>query len=390
MITAEATLGATRTPPISPSIRILVAGISTTANCGVRDHARILSETLERNGAQVTTTWLEQSAGSFGVAKLSRELWLQRKLNRHETLIVHYSVFAYARRGIPIGVPLLALALRCLGTPVVLFAHEFAYPWGTRGWRGAIQAATQRAALLPLVGACDAVVVTTEDRLRWLETRRWLPRRAVVCAPVFSNIRPNPSRVLPQEIPGRIGVFSFGAEGLEAKLVTAAVAEVARERPGAHLVLIGAPGPQSAAGQRWQQAATNVQCPLTFTGMASEAETSERLSTCQLIVFPDPAGPSSRKTSLAAALTHARAVIALNGPQSWSELLAASAIVIVEPRLQPLAAALENLLADDVARSAIARKALAFAKDHLTTENAAATILDVSLAARANRTKRVS
>lgn len=390
MIAAEATPGPTTTPNISPSIRILVAGISTTANCGVRDHARILSETLERNGAQVTTSWLEQFTGPFGVAKLARELWRQRKLKQHETLIVHYSVFAYARRGIPIGVPFLALTLRCLGTPVVLFAHEFAYPWGRRGWRGAIQATTQRAALLPLIGTCDAIVVTTEDRLRWLETRWWLPRRAVVCAPVFSNIRPNPSLALPQEVPGRIGVFSFGAEGLDAKLVTAAVAEVARERPNAHLVLIGAPGPQSAPGQRWRQAAADAKCPLTFTGMASEAETSERLSTCQLIIFPDPAGPSSRKTSLAAALTHARAVIALNGPQSWSELVAAGAIVIVEPRLQPLAAALADLLADDVTRSAIARRALAFANAFLAAENTAATVLNVSLAARANRTKRVS
>lgn len=360
-----------------PSLQVVVAGISSTKVCGVRDHARILTSALEDRGVKVTSLWVEAPSGASGVTELVRSLRRQTRAEQPDAVLLHYSVFAYAWRGLPLGVPLLAMMLRRLNVRSVLFAHEFAYPWGRRGWRGAVHAATQRAALAPLVAASSAVVVTTRERVLWLRTRWWLPQRPMACAPVFSNISPHPSSRSIAPVPGRVGLFSFGAEGLAVEIVTGAVAEVAKRSPRTHLVLIGAPGPDSPAGEHWRMAAQVVGCPLAFTGVGEEAAVSRELAACQLVVFADPAGPSSRKTSLAAALVHGRAVVALDGPQRSEEFVDARSVVVVEPSVEALAAELTRLLADDVARLDLGARALKFAHRRVSASQTAAIVISV-------------
>jgi hypothetical protein len=313
---------------------------------------------------------------------MAAELERSCRSEQAEAVLLHYSVFSFSYRGIPIGVPALAIRLRRLGIPIVLFAHEFAYPWGRRGWRGAVHAATQRAALLPLVELATAVIVTTPERARWLRTRWWLPRRPVDFAPVFSNIRPHPSSNPASPKAGRVGLFSFGAEGLAIELVVGAVADVSRDLPDTHLTLIGAPGSESDVGHAWQRAAEAVGCPIEFTGIADEAEVSRQLSTCQLVVFGDPAGASSRKTSLAAPLAHGRAVVALTGPHNWDALIEARAVSLVAPTRSVLASELARLLRDDAERGAAERRAQAFAASHLSPDQAAHTVAQVLMTAQ--------
>ena len=82
-------------------------------------------------------------------------------------------------------------------------AHELAYPWGRGGWRGRLWATTQRGALIELLRAAAAVIVTSEDQQRWLGPapgshgglRRWrrcsptCPRRAAASSAARARSR---------------------------------------------------------------------------------------------------------------------------------------------------------------------------------------------------------
>lgn len=356
-------------------MKVVVAGISDGPFCGVHDHAEVLSNALREAGLSVTTAWSHAAPGATRTRRFGHELRRRCQEVRPAAVLLHYSVFSFSYRGVPAGVPALAARLRRLGIPVVLFAHEFAYPWGRRGWRGAIHAVTQRVALIPLFSASAVVVVTTPERVRWLRTRGWLAGRPVLLTPVFSNIMPPKLGNPPATEPGRIGLFGFGAEGQAIDLVVGAVADVAHRSTAAHLMLIGSPGPDSPAAEQWKFAARAANCPLTFTGAADSAEVSRQLRSCQLIVFADPAGPTSRKTSLAAALAHGQVVVALDGPQRWGDLVEAGAVVVVDSTRAALAARLDDLLAHATDRAVIAERALSFAEQHLDPRRAAATVL---------------
>lgn len=358
-------------------MRVLVAGASDGSICGVRDHARVLSAALRELGMTVGTVWVDAKQRTPSL--LSHALAARCGDEAPDVVLFHYSVFTFSHRGIPGGVPALAAQLWLLRVPVVLFAHEFAYPWGRRGWRGALQAGTQRAALVPLVSAATTLIATTPERVDWLRSRRWLPQRRVAVVRVFSTITPHPTSAETPPVPGRIGLFSFGTEGLAADAVTRAVAAVARRSPEVHLTLIGAPGPDSPAGDHWRRAANAAGCRIAFTGVAEEAEVSRQLAACQIIVFADPAGPSPRKTSLAAALAHGRAVVALDGPQRWLDLIDCGGAVVVEPQAQTLSNELGRLLADEDARADVGRRGQALYEAELAPERAALRVRDLLL-----------
>lgn len=369
-------------------MNILVAGVSDGSFCGVQDHAAVLSNALGETGLTVTTVWLDAASGVARATRLGHELYRRCQEVRPAAVLLHYSVFSFSYRGVPAGVPALAACLWRLGIPVVLFAHEFAYPWGRRGWRGAVHAATQRVALAPLFFASAAVIVTTVERVCWLRTRRWLPRRPVVFIPVFSNISPSESAHASAKEPGRIGLFSFGAEGLAVDIVIGAVADVARRCPDAHLVLIGGPGPESPTSEQWRRAANAAGCRVAFTGVVEEVELSRQLAACEIIVFADPVGPSSRKTSLAAALAHGLAVVALDGPQSWRELIDCGGVVVVEPQVQALSNALGRLLADNDARADVGLRGQALYEAELAPEWAAQRVRKVLFDTQGPRWRR--
>jgi len=159
--------------------------------------------------------------------------------------------------------------------------------------------------------------------------------------------------------------------------VTGAIADIARSRPDAHLALIGAPGPGGGAAARRRQGAAAAGCPLVFTGVEGEAAVSRQLASCEALVFADPSGPTSRRTSLAAGLAHGKPVVALDGPQTWRDLVAAGAVSVVEPSRGALAGELLRLLASPVARAAQGDQAEAFYRAHLSPEHAAETFLTV-------------
>ncbi len=312
-------------------------------------------------GCTVTRLWWERDE-DWSIRRTHRELraWLQgvQEAARHthmDAVLLHYSVFTWGRRGLPVHVPLLARGLANLNAPLALLLHEFAYPLRRRGWRGASWAVTQRLALLPMMAVAGGAIVTSEDRVRWLSSRPWLPSRALVAVPVFSNLPGPPARREPgretRSMDLRVGVLGYGNETFAADPVAGAIALLASRGVDTRLLMIGAPGVESARGREWSVAAERAGCAqaLRFTGTLTLPDLSSAVAEQDVIVLPDTLGPTPGKTSLAAALSHGVPVVALDGPSRWEALVQQRAVVLASDA-EGVAAALLTLWEDRDAR----------------------------------------
>jgi glycosyltransferase involved in cell wall biosynthesis len=369
---------------------IAVVGVSVSQTCGVRDHAGLLADALSRNGASCSIHWLVRSETSLPGARAEIRAWtrqLARELEqrRPDAVLLHYSVFSYSYRGVPLFVRPVLSALRASKAPAVVVAHEFAYPWRLRGWRGDLWALTQRMALIPLMRAAAAVITTADFRTAWLDSRRWLPRRPTVLAPVFSNLPP--PRVGPlhhaEPIIGLFGYSSMRTAAVE--MILDALSRLRSAGPRLQLRLLGAPGRSSPVGAAWLAAARrrDLDDVLSFSGVLPGQDLADMLASCDVLLFADTPGPTSRKTSLAASLASGRPVVAIDGPNSWSELVDARAVQVVEPTAAALAAAVAALLDDEDAREALGARGRSFAEEEMgvgRTVEAVTSLLDDVLA----------
>jgi glycosyltransferase involved in cell wall biosynthesis len=357
-------------------------GISTTAICGVRDHGALLAAALEREGCPGSTHWLDRRDGTLGPARAQVGAWtkaLPAELAdaRAEAALLHYSVFSYSYRGLPLFAHPALATVRRAGLPLVTLLHEFVYPWRRDGARGAAWALSQRALLIDVVRASDALVATTDFQAEWLASRRWLVKRPVAVAPVFSNL---PAPVVPPQHEGSeavsIGLFGYAYERETIALVLGALRVLQGRGVDATLHLLGAPGAQSPAGEAWLAAAREsglARAP-SFSGLLTAQELSDALAACELLLFVDPLGPNSRKTTLAASLASGAPVLALDGPRRWGELADARAAALVPRSSQALAGALGELLADEQARERLAVRGRQFAEQRMSAPRAARTI----------------
>jgi glycosyltransferase involved in cell wall biosynthesis len=371
--------------PRAEPLRATAIGISIKEICGVRDHATLLAEALGRENVSCSLHWLQRSGGSLSAARSEIGAWaggLQDEFEETgaEAVLLHYSVFAYSYRGIPLFVgPVLAAARRA-GMPVVTILHEFVFPWNMSGLEGKVWAVSQRMRLIGVIRASAAVVVTTGQRAKWLESKRWLAKRPVAVAPVFSNL-PLADGAPPrgQEAGGeredamvggwedaeagemgdrRIGLFGYSYDEATVAKIIGALKLLGERDLDARLVLLGAPGADSPTGARWRRRARaeGVDEALTFSGTLSAQELADRLAGCQILLFADPAGPTSRKTTLAASLVSGRPVVALDGPRRWAELIDAEAAWVVAPNGEALADAVQALMADERLRESLGQR----------------------------------
>jgi glycosyltransferase involved in cell wall biosynthesis len=362
--------------------------MSEPGPCGVRDHGRLLAEQLEREGIPCSRHWLERTAGtSLRAAMAQARAWAaalpaQIDATGAEAIVVHYSCFASAYRGVPLLAHPLAGALRRSRLPVVAVLHELFYPFGRDGARGVLWASTQRLALLELMRAVDAAIATTEERCELLERTRWLPRRPTAFAPVYSNL-PAPSGA-PGRGPGgsdrpTIGMFGFHYDGNGGALVLRALDLLDERGRGVQLMLIGSPGPDSRAGQAWSARAREqgVEHNLAFTGLLDPQPLSDMLASVQLLLFADQPGPTSRKGTLAGSLASGTPVLALDGPATWPELRRAEPLRIVPRDAEALAAGIEALLGDAGARTELGARGRAFAQEEMGVARTAATVREL-------------
>ena len=364
--------------------RVAVVGMSVSSTCGVRAHADLLADALGREQVTCSRHWLSREQGSLRAGRAEVRAWtraLAAELQeaRPDAVLWHYSVFAYSYRGLPVFVGPTLSALRGAGVPVVALMHELAYPWRLGGWRGDVWALAQRARLIDVVGACAAVVVTTDFRAEWLASRRWLARRPLGVAPVFSNLPPPISRTRPDRDSPVLGLFGYSYDERAIALVLDA-ARLLRER-GVHfqLALLGAPGRASALAESWLRlaGARGLSGALAFAGPLPAQELSDELASCDVVLFADAAGPSSRKGTLAGSLASGRPLIATDGPRRWSALVRADAARVVEPSASALADAVAALLADDGAREALGARGRAFAEQSMGVARSAQVVREL-------------
>jgi glycosyltransferase involved in cell wall biosynthesis len=366
------------------ALRTASLGISTTAICGVRDHGALLAAALEREGCPCSTHWLDRAGPSLGAARAQAGAWTgalpaELQAAQADAALLHYSVFSYSYRGLPLFVHPVLAAVRRAGLPLVTILHEFVYPWRRDGLRGAAWAVSQRALLIDVMRASDALVTTTDFQAEWLASRRRLAKRPLAVAPVFSNL---PVSAAPAALPHghsaapAIGLFgySYGRETIG--LVVAALRLLQDRGVDARLELLGAPGERSAAGEAWLAAAREAglsRAP-SFSGLLAAQRLADALGACELLLFVDPLGPNSRKTTLAASLASGRPVLALDGPRRWGELAAVRAAELVPPRPQTVSDALAGLLGDAQARAQLGARGQAFAEQRMSAPRAARTI----------------
>jgi glycosyltransferase involved in cell wall biosynthesis len=333
-----------RTHPVvtAATPAILNLGISRTGPCGVRDYARVVGRALKDAGASVDTEWLDLEPGG-GPRQLRRRTarWLddvERRIDgrRYDWLAWHYSVFSYGHAGIPLVARPTARRLAATGVPVVGVLHELAYPFHRSGARGLAFAVTQRVALRSVV--------------------RSLPRRPTIALPVCANVAGGRRREQRRARPV-VGIVGFASESYLVDPVVAAIAVAA-----ADLLLIGAPGPESAQAERWREASrfAGVADRVSFTGVLDAERYADAIASVDAVVFPDEDGPSSRKGTLAAALAAGRPVVAFDGPDAWRLAVDEDAVALIAPDAGALARALAGLLRDDELRRAQGGRAAAF------------------------------
>src|SRR2546423_2623128 len=238
-------------------LRAAVVGLSASRISGVRDHATLLAEALHRHGVSCEWHWLMRSDTSLRGARSEIRKWARGlagevRRSRPDVIVGHYSVFGYAHRGVPIYVAPVMSALRATGMPVIALLHEMAYdPWRRGGSRGAVWALTHRAALIDVMRSVSAAVVTTGFRADWLGSRRWVARRPLAVAPVFSALPPPSARAGGEVEAGAVGIFGYAYEGVATALVLDAMRLLADRGRQVSLRLLGAPGRSSPAGPGW-------------------------------------------------------------------------------------------------------------------------------------------
>ena len=364
--------------------RVAVVGASLRSTCGVRDHARLLAAALEQEGVACSWHWLQREQTSLGASRAEMGAWtaaLASELERErpDAILLHYSVFAFSHKGIPLFVPQVLAALGASGAPVLTVLHEFAYPWRYGGWRGTVWALTQRALVAEVVRRSGALIVTSEVRSSWLQSRRWLPRRPVVVAPVFSNLPPPAAQPPRDRAEPVVGLFGYSYQGAAVALILDAIGAVVRGGTPVRLLLLGAPGPDSSAGEEWRRGARerDIGEALSFTGALPAQELSNGLAECDLLLFADAFGPSPRKGTLAGALASGRPVVAIDGPMTWQALLACNAAQVVPAAPGALADAIARLLEQDEEREGLGARGRAFYEREMAVERTAAATLSL-------------
>lgn len=377
--------------------RVAVVGVSESATCGVRDHGELLIEGLAGEGVAASSHWLTRRASSFKDARAeflgwTRRLSFELLAERPEAVVLQYSVFSYSYRGLPLFVRPALAAARASGAPLLALLHEYVYPWGRSGLKGGAWALTQRAALRGVIGSSSAVLVTAPQRAEWLASRRWLPEREIGLAPVYSNLPAPRAGAGVQNDPDEplVGLFGYAYEGAASALVLDALALLRSRGVGFRLQLLGAPGAASPAAAAWRAAAAarGLGGALSFSGVLPAQDLSDALARCDVLLHPEPSGPTSRKGTLAGSLASGTAVVAIDGPRGWRELIDAQAALVVAPDPAALADGIAGLLADPAARLALGVRGGEFARTAMgvpRTARAVVHALEQMLAERSSR-----
>ena len=194
-------------------------------------------------------------------------------------------------------------------------------------------------------GACSALIVTTDWRARWIGSRRLLPHRPVLVAPVFSNLPSSAPGVSPDGTEPVVGLFGYSYQGAAISLVLDAISGLRgngrQVRLGcwAHPARIprragpGSPGRQSAPCRM------HCRSPGGFGAGSIGRDRPLRRA-----AFRRCGRALAAQGTLAGSLASGRPVIAIDGRHTWRALVSAGAARVVAPEADALAGAIDSLL----------------------------------------------
>lgn len=353
------------TPPV------VVCGVIPPGPGGMRDYGELLATDLRRRGRPAVVRWQLNDGRRLLMCLGSnlRFLWAAARLRPGTRVVWNYAPISMGWRGLPGPGVLFGLVARARGARVVTVLHELAPRWRGQPWTVRVSAVASSVLLAAVLAGSDAVVVTTEHRRRRLAPFLRRPGRPLHFLPVFSNF-PVPGERPPQGDGFPVVVVDHGADYARPEVVVDAVARLRASGDG-RLVLLGSPGPGSPSGRRWEALAARAGLPdgaLSFTGIVSYLEFSRVLLSAGAVVLPNEQGPSCRKGTLAAAVSHGCPVVSLDGPFRWDRLVDEGAVAVVPPDGAALAAALARYRDDPAERAAAGRRAAAFYDAEMSVE----------------------
>jgi len=194
----------------------------------------------------------------------------------------------------------------------------------------------------------------------------------VYTVPVFCTIPPIDVPA-PQDLPQPpvIGIIAYSGDGARPDVVVHALKRMKRQDVQA--LLLGSPGSASPEGHEWQRLAgdADLAARLQFSGVVPSEELSRLLFASDVIVFANEKGPSSRRTTLAAALAHGRPTVAIDGPGRWQEAVEEGAVRIVPPEAECLSVVLDELLGSAEERGRMSAAAAKFYDHYMSIDCAA-------------------
>ncbi|MGI9119207.1 MAG: glycosyltransferase [Acidimicrobiales bacterium] len=361
------------------TLPLTMVGAAPCGTSGVRDYSRVLARELGNRGLEVTEAWVENDGGKLcrAISSSTALLMLAVALPRPRHILWHYSPVPYSFRGLPGPGVLLGRILRRRGSHVVTILHELAYSRsnGVTPVSRRVQSWAQHAALAIVLWGSDRIVVTTQHRLGQLAELGYT-EPMVHLIPVFATVpivdlQPAANPLVTQHGALTVGVPAYSGDGTRPDVMLRAVSLLGPDR--LRLLLIGAPGPDSPAGQEWRRLAHvfGVDSCLTFTGLLEPEEYGRRLAATDLVVLVNEEGPSTRKTSLAGALAHGLPVVSLDGPNRSQTLVDDQAVRVVPPEPAALAAVLLELWDSPRERSTLGAAGRTYYQLHLALDVAA-------------------
>ena len=266
---------------------------------------------------------------------------------------------------------LLAARARAASARVTLMAHELYIPFERRPDLF-VGAAMQRLQMAALIKVCHRVFVTTGTRASDIAG---LCAVLEVGAPgivrVGANALPVPRTLEADTARPRLGLFSTAAVGKRFDVVLNAFARLAKELPGAELVIIGDLGPPERRIVR-DILDTVARHPardrIRMTGKLTLVEIAQEIANLDLYLFPMNSGANTRSGTLPAALGSGLPVIALEAHETDPDLFRDGDNIVFAAELTgaAFAAAALRLLRDRTLMARVGEGARRLYREHLS------------------------
>ena len=339
----------------------IVHNASRDATEAIRDNSHALADALRDAGHDAEAIAVD---GSLPIELAGRDL-----------VVLQYVPSHWGTRGFaPRLVATLWRLRRRRDRPrIVLVVHEPYIPLNRL--RALPAGLWQRAQLLALRAAADAVLVTIERWAALLADRR--PRRPTSIHPVGSNLPDR--RSSREEARRRIGAgddlvvtaFWTGESGRSPELVEAALERVASGGRRVVFLNLGAGAPPI------DRVAASVQ--QLRPGRLPRDELADLLSASDIVAMPYVSGATTRRTTLMAALQHGLPVVSTDGPHTDTVLRSSAALRFAPPGdAEQFADEVAALADDPAARTAVGHAARLLYEERFDWPLAAARIVEES------------